>query len=40
VSPTPDAISADCTAVGLADVHHWRIDGLPFFVVTAHRRLE
>ena len=37
VSPTPEAIGADCTAVGFVDVHHWRIDGLPFFVVTADR---
>lgn len=37
VSPTADAISADCAAVGFADVRHWRLDGLPFFVVTAYR---
>jgi SAM-dependent methyltransferase len=34
-SPTADEIVADCVAVGLARTRHWRIEGLPFLVVTA-----
>jgi SAM-dependent methyltransferase len=37
LSPTAEEIVADCAAAGLSRTRHWRIEGMPFLVVTAIR---
>lgn len=37
VSPTADDIAADCTMAGFDRIRRFRIEGLPFLVVTADR---
>jgi SAM-dependent methyltransferase len=37
VSPTAEEVLADCQTAGAADLRTWRIDQLPFFVVTGVR---